>query len=556
MQKRFFNQLCLAVAAVVVLASCGKTNTQGKLIPKEAAVVVHLNGESLNEKLPWSELKTNPMFQQASTDSTIPEFVKKTLNDPDNSGIDIKKDIVFFLVRDSLGSYVGVEGSVKDAAKFKAFNIEASNGGSEAQDGDQTYISKSPVAVGWNKDKFVYIINTPERPADYYTDTNAGIMHSRDIGAACKNIFALKSDASLGDNDKFSELVNTKGDIHFWLSTEQLQKGTGAAAALPMMNMQSLYKDSYTTATATFDNGKITIDTKNYAGKELSDLMKKYNGSKIDEEMIKRIPAKDVAAVFALNFKPEGVKEFVKILGVEAYVNLGLAFAGFTLDDFVKANKGDILFAVTDFKTVTDSVSSFLNEGAKEVRTKTDPEFLFAASIGDKSSFNQLVKAGEKLGKDKGGDMGVSYSTGDKYFAIGNSKENNDKYQASSSNNNFDFINKISGAPMGGYINFQYIFKAMANEVKKDSASVAIYDASVKFWDNAFIKGGDYTGGGITQNIEINLVDKNTNSLKQLNQYLGKIGQVMQEQQKHYGMRDMDAAIADSTIAIPPIKHP
>lgn len=36
-------------------------------------------------------------------------------------------------------------------------------------------------------------------------------------------------------------------------------------------------------------------------------------------------------------------------------------------------------------------------------------------------------------------------------------------------------------------------------------------------WDDVYMKGGSYSGGGITQTMEINLIDKNTNSLKQLN---------------------------------------
>ncbi|MEI9958150.1 MAG: hypothetical protein WDM90_18005 [Ferruginibacter sp.] len=67
--------------------------------------------------------------------------------------------------------------------------------------------------------------------------------------------------------------------------------------------------------------------------------------------MIKRLPIKDVAAIFSMSFKPAGIKEFLKLLGIEAYANMGLAFAGFSLDDFIKANKGDLLIAFGDFKT-------------------------------------------------------------------------------------------------------------------------------------------------------------------------------------------------------------
>lgn len=53
----------------------------------------------------------------------------------------------------------------------------------------------------------------------------------------------------------------------------------------------------------------------------------------------------------------------------------------------------------------------------------------------------------------------------------------------------------------------------------KDSSAKIAYDASLKMWDNVLWKGGNYSDGGIQQTIEINLVNKTINSLRQLNQY-------------------------------------
>ena len=51
-------------------------------------------------------------------------------------------------------------------------------------------------------------------------------------------------------------------------------------------------------------------------------------------------------------------------------------------------------------------------------------------------------------------------------------------------------------------------------------------------WDNMLISGGNFKDGGITQHWEINLLDKNTNSLKQLNTYIGIMGSIQEKKDK------------------------
>ncbi len=559
---RYRIQLLAAVAAVFLLASCGsKTNKEGKYIPKQAAVVMHINGESLNSKLPWDEIKSNALFQKMYADSSIPAFAKKVLDNPDNSGIDIKTDLLVFAQKDSAGGIIAFTGTVKDAEKFRLFNLEMTQNGSESKDGDNSYISKAPMCVGWNKEKFVYIMDAPQLNPSmryrHYMDTTYTAPQARDLGAACRSIFALKEDNSLSNDERFSEMIKTKGDLHFWINSEELQKGMSTGEAFPMGKLDKLYEGNVTTATANFDNGKITIDAKSYAGKELKEIYKKYSGDKINEDMIKRLPSKEIAGVFAMNFKPEGINELLKLTGMDAMANIGLSFLGFTVDDFVKANKGDILIAVSDFKMSTDSVTKYINgKEERKLDSSYTPNFLFSASIGDKSSFEQLIKAGKKLSDGKDMKEPIAYNMNEKYFAIGNSKEAIDKYIAGGSDNKFDFLSKISGNPMGGYINIQYILKAMPNEVRTDSADIEMYNASLKMWDNAYLKGGNYSDGGITQNFEINLMDKTTNSLKQLNQYFGKIGEIMAAKQKKDEEAFAPKILVDTIVQAPArIRH-
>ncbi len=304
------------------------------------------------------------------------------------------------------------------------------------------------------------------------------------------------------------------------MNAESFNPGTAGMGAMSMVNMNKIFEGSITSGTVNFESGKIDVDVKSFAGKELTEIWKKYSGSKISSDMVKRVPAKDVAFFLAMNFKPEGIKEFVKLIGMEGLLNMGAAFLGFNLDDFIKANKGDILLAVSDI--------------VKDSSGKTDASVLFAASVGDKLSFDKLVAAGNKMGKDQLGAAAskISFNQNKEYFAIGNKKENIDQFITKEGSSTFDFYNKIASSPIGGYVNLQYIMTSMRSEASKDSLGLLAMDASIKMWENIILSGGEFKNDGVTQHIEINLVDKTTNSLKQLNKYAAAIGVIAEQKKK------------------------
>jgi len=519
MQTRFKYPLLFSVIAVLFFSSCShKTNKEGRYIPSGAGFVIHLNGQSLNSKLPWEEIKQSELFKQAYNDSSSSAIVRSVLDNPENTGIDVKNNIEFFMVKDGDLGYMAVEGTLKDPAKFKQFNKDVNkNLAVETEKGGLSFSEMPEVTAAWDKEKFLLLMDANMNGS--YTKSSK----SR-IGFA-ESIFNLSEDKSLGEDEQFSELVKTSGDIHIWMNMETLSASNSMKDMGPMnmLNLQKIYKDSKVLGTINFENGKINADFKSYANKEMTDLIKKYSGDKINADMVKRIPSKNLAALLALNFKPEGLKEYLKLLGMDGFANMGAAKLGFNLDDFIKANKGDILVAVTDIKM--DSFG----------RPKVDA--FFSASVGDKPSFTKLVEAGKNLTKGKfDGINGPSifYNMNDNYFAIGTTQQTIDTYLNTQSNTSFDFFDKISGSAGGAYINFQYIIHSMESELSKDSLATASYNASVKMWDNLVASGGGFKDGGSTQHIEINLVDKSTNSLKQLNNYLATLGMIKKQQEEKY----------------------
>ena len=567
MKARF--QYLIVVIMAVCFTACKKTNTQGRFIPEDAAIAVQIDGKALLSKLSWDEIKNNQLFRAMYSDSNLQATVKKLLDDPEKAGIDIHNDILFFTKKDSTGGYIAIEGSVKDAALLKAFNAEITNNGSANESEGINYISHAPLCAGWTNEKFVYVIDAPglkgmdelsRRMANDSIDVYSS--KPRDISATCKAVFTLTESKSLAQNERFTKLMKEAGDVRLWINSEALSGNLVGMAA--MVNLDKLYKGNITTFAANFDNGKITLNGHSYAGEDLSKLYKKYGGGKVNEDMLKRIPGKDMVAVVGLNFKPEGVKEFLKMLNLDGLLNIGLTSLGFTMDDFIKANKGDIAFGVSDLQLKTDTSLHGMDQDTDmpmHSRMKPDFNFIFSVSIGDKDAFNKLITAGKKLGDkfESEKSLPIAYNSNGNYFVLSNSKENADKYLASN-NNSSDLIGKISGQAFGGFLNIQAAMKPFVNEASKDSVDKAMYEASLQMWDNILWKGGDIDDGAITQNIEINLLDKSTNSLKQLNQYTSKLGELEKEKRKKQreDMMSFEDAVsphADDSIAYPPKAH-
>ena len=51
----------------------------------------------------------------------------------------------------------------------------------------------------------------------------------------------------------------------------------------------------------------------------------------------------DVVAVAAFNYSPTGLKEMLRILGVDVMADAYLSRLNYSIDEFVKANKGEVL---------------------------------------------------------------------------------------------------------------------------------------------------------------------------------------------------------------------
>ena len=538
-----FPGLCLTIiVSAILFSSCSKSNDEGKMIPKNAMFVALLNTKSLSEKVTWDDVKQTSWYKQMYADTATKGWMKKLLDNPENSGIDSKASIIFFVKKGSGDDYdIVFEGQLKNEKDFEQFNKNLDPSSTAKKDGDINMLTmKENSVVGWNDKHFAYVTNSNSIKSKYAADwdtTNNQSNISRAIdnnvvlSALCKSLFSLKSDSSLAKNDKFSKLLSEKGDIHAWVNTEEMTKNNAAMGMLGMLKLDIFFKDNISTYTVDFDNGKIKVNQRAYAGKEFTDFLKKYKGGNINTDMIGNIPSQNVIGVFAMNYKPEGLKELIKLTGIDGFINMYAGQMGFNLDDFVKATNGDLMVAFSDLKMKSDSFNYKDDSGRTtnaNVYSRPDVNYLFSVGVADKQSFQKLIDAGKKIGNEMGGkDDLASFNLNDKTFAIGNTQPTVNQYLAGSKNK-FAFTDKLSGHTIGLFVDIQKILSVLNNEsLIKDADAKTIMAESMKTWNNVYFTGGEMDDDAMTGNTEINFVDQSTNSLKQLNHYFDEIAKVM-----------------------------
>jgi hypothetical protein len=536
MRRNLLNLIVL-FTGTAVFVSCGGADKHAIAVPKDAAVVFHINAPSLSSKLSWDEIKATNWFKElqekADNDDTL---ARQLLDNPGSSGINTEQDLVFFVKRRGRGAYGAFEGTLKDASAFETFIKKVNKQGTPGKDGDMNIWRENDNVVTWNSNRFIFLFNAPGAaqigPMDNSSYDNSGADNygkypADSLVKFSKELYSLSGDQSLFNDKRFADLIKEPGDMHFWLNAEYMGTG-GMGEALSMLKLSTLTEGAVTAVSINFDNGKIAMKGKSYYNKELGKIYEKYKMKNFDAAVLNRIPSQNIVGLMSFNYPPEGLREFMKVIGVDGFVNSFMSEINYSMDEFVKANKGEVLLALTDLEV--KQVPIVLPEGMERMEgiphSRSVPDFkvLFATSINDKAAFEKLVSVLKtKIGEMPEGKIPpISYSMNDNWFAASNNQETVNQFLAGG-NNNWPIVSKISGHPMIFYVDLQKCMKPFAGD---DSASNSLNPAfveSLKMWENIIGTGGEIVDGAMQTSFEVNLVDKNTNALKQLNQYADKM---------------------------------
>jgi len=563
--KRLSFVLFMALSGSLLIQSCKQGDKSNTPVPKDAVVVMHINNTSLSTKLSWQEIKATNWFKDLYSEAPD-SLLRKLMDDPDNSGMDTKADMMLFLKKEGRGGYVVFEGTLNDAAAFEAFNKKVTDGAAVSKDGDASYITiKKQGVVYWKGSRFLYIMDVPlgsmssamsgsynSEPFKFSTDS---------LRQFAKATFEISGKNSLNSDDRFSALLKEEGDMHFWVNNEEYVSAL-SGDALSVLKMADIFKGNVSASTINFDNGKISAKSKAYLNKQMTDLYKKYASKKISADVINRIPSQNVVGVLAINYSPEGLKEFIKFTGLDGLANGFLEKANYSIDEFVKANKGDLVVAISDFEmkkkeTVIPGFDG--GEPYKHYSTQPDLKVLFATSVNDKAAFDKLITTlSDQMGDEKGKIPDVTYQIDKNWFVAGNSTEDVTKFMGGTSAKHA-FTSRLTDHSIGMYVDIQKILKGYGSALK-DSSEENAMNLSLKMWQDILVAGGgELKDGAVNSFAEINLVDKSTNSLKQLNQYIDNMHAIFKKK-RHSTVQVEDVILEDTRVETaapppPPVKN-
>lgn len=545
----------LTFTAFLLLALSSCKNKSGLFIPADAVAVFHVAPSSLSSKISWDEIKNSTWFKQMHqhSDDTL---VQQIMNNPEASGVDTKNDFFFFMAKRGSGGYNVFEGTIKNAAAFEAVNKKAGRKNTVEKDGDWSMITMDNNSmVAWNNKKFAYINNMPgmsvQSPVNYGGQRN----NRSNFGADSLRVIVINvltnDGKSLTDDDRFKSLLKENGDMHFWLNSSAMYSSS-MSGMMSMMKIGTLLEGNATAATMNFEDGKMTVKTKSYFGKEMQKLMEKYDSKNISADLLNRIPSQNVLGVIATNINPQTAKEFFKAAGLDGLVNMAFSGQNFTIDDVFAATGGQFLFSVSDVSMKDTTVSFGEMEEGKPTQSikirKPDFTFLFATSVAQKPAFEKLLN----LATEKMGAAPFAYKLTGNWFAAGNKQTSVDGFLSGAGVKQV-WADKITGHPFGMYVDLQKIFRSNLSE---DSTVNAFMLESAGVWQDVIATGGEYKNGTSTAEFVVNMVDKKTNSLKQLNAFIDKVNTLNNTRMKRMMEEERNDDRSTDTMASPTLKAP
>lgn len=259
-------------------------------------------------------------------------------------------------------------------------------------------------------------------------------------------------------------------------------------AAIPA-NLKKLLEGSYYTGGVNFEKGKVVMEGVSYAGKDLSDIYKKYGKTEADVKLLEQYPSDNILGFMVYGFDFRMLGDIVKATGLDGMANISLRmYSGnqnLTLDDILNAFNGQMFFAASDLNV--RKVPSTIVTG--DSVTRTDLKWVFAMKVGDKAAFDKVIstpalqtfvtKKGDKyVLADMMQQPGMpALSIDDKLIAVANDQPTLDAYlggKGKAGGLDNSFVSKIKGNPMGAYINFEKIAAAIpVNDIPANGQAIA-----------------------------------------------------------------------------------
>lgn len=540
-----------------MLTACSKKGpSYAKYIPKSAGYVLAFDLKRMTQKLEQDSLTFENMLTVIDQDKSSAGYTEALAkwNEFKDAGVDLEQKVLVAVpaldVSSGSVNFQLVAG-IKDPAKLEAFIAKQKGAPKIEKEGNISIVEMNDVVLGWNKDA-VMLVGAQSTPNyDLLNDSSnapvTAVPGAEGERAMLKKYFDLNKSESVLSLDEFGQLMEEPADVAIFTNSESM---SGAQVNPFLATMQEKLKDLlqgvYSTTKINFESGKIVVESNAYTGSKMSELLKKYAGPVVDMSLVERYPSANLNGVAAFSFKPELIPAFLKETGFDALAGIAMAETGITVDDVIKAFKGDFAIMFSDFEM------KHADYGMVNAYQAHNPsaKLLMAVRIGDKAAFEKLLSAaaGKNLIRREGNRI---YPGGEEMSAaVGNNVfvgiENDILVMASDSAIYAGYAAAksgpalkpgasaaIKGKSMGFYVDAGSILQGVSSEIF-DSTDVHvknILDRSKVTFKDMWFNTSNFDGKKITSYGEVVLADQK-NALPQLVRFLMYAAEEMKLQEK------------------------
>ncbi len=428
--KSALRYLLPSALLVFFFSSCSnKGPKEAGLIPKTASVVLVLDPGSMQDKLNAGGISVDTLLSRVFTrDSSDSENRKELDEFRNNAGINWKSQLFFFFSqkgnpKESSTTVMNVMGGISDVSKFEQWVKTQKELSKKTITKEKTYsyvLAEDNTMLSWtDKNVLVTIYNHVEVPKFDTATEQFNIPEKKNVEADLKNevngYFTQEKSASMADVTAFIKMFKDKADGYFFSSSNA---SLNALSMLPLSlpKVEELLKDNYSTATLSFEDGKIVAKSATYTNPILSNVLKQYAGPTVNLSMIEKYPSDKINGIVMASFNPEIFGGLLKQLEVEGLVNGMMEKTGFSAQDLYKSLKGDIAVVVSDLGTSQPEPQEKKDE--KDMMGKKPMgKMIFNAPVGDKVSFAKLMDKAAESGYIK--KVGSTYKSGDLMAMLG-----------------------------------------------------------------------------------------------------------------------------------------
>jgi hypothetical protein len=397
---------------IVFLAAClvsCKTNVpkEARYIPKDAGIVMVLDPQQMQDKLQKGGISIDSLISRIFKNDSADSKEKAMFEDMrQHAGMNWNEKLFFFLLQktnadNSNSVTMSIIGSLQDSAKFGAFvkKNEHFKDRPLQKEKDFSYVMPHEgTMIAWNDKQIIVTHHNHTTKAVYDTvgmtfKPGAPVDVDSEIRQQVSRYFMQKTSESLADVSPFTNMFKDKADGYMFTNTNSFLNSLNAMP-LQIPKLEELLKDNYSTATLTFETGKIIAKMTSYVNPTLASVLKQYAGPSVDLSLVQNFPSSNIDAVWLTAFNPELIGGLMKQLEVEGLVNDMLQKKiGLNSRELYKALKGDMAIVVSDLG-MSGIDPQMKTDERSMMKKKPWGKMIFIAPVGDKISFMKIMDKG------------------------------------------------------------------------------------------------------------------------------------------------------------------